>query len=283
MKRIVPFLLTVFLLPVLAVAQFEGTIDMKMMHDRDGVPMEMVYTMSVKNDLLAADVRSTGTSNEEGKFILRGDKQVLWVIDDSKQMYLEFSLKDDAPAPDRKSLMSKKKENSPKLRKTGKSQKVLGYLCEEWMMTEGDEVTSIWGTSKLGGIYDGLMKSFKKISRESENHMEGWESALAQMRIFPLKVVRSEAGKVKSSQEVTKIKTGSVPAATFEAPAGYSKQSLDDEMEKVMKQMQEGMSKQNVSIDSGGKDIDMQKMLEQLQQQMMKTQGEGADSSEVEK
>lgn len=263
-------------------AQFEGKLDMKMTRGSDEDRKETMYMMSVKNNLLAATIKSNDPAAENGRFILRGDKQVIWIIDDARRTILEMSLKDEEKAIDRKSLMkNKKRAIAPTLTKTGKSESILGYKCDQWTTEEDDEIVSIWGTTKLGNIYNGLMKSFRQLGQGAEDGMDGWEGELARMKVFPLKVVHTRDGVVTEAQEVTKIEAMSVSGSTFEAPAGYTKQSLNEEMGKAMKQMQEDMQKQNLDMDSMGNSEDVQRMLQQMQEQMMKMQqGSQEDSSD---
>src|SRR5438876_1226714 len=79
---------------VSAHAQFEGVIDMKMVMNEEGVSREMMYSMSVKKDMMAAAVKGNDETMNRGRFIFRGDKKMLWIVNDDQKNYLEISLAD---------------------------------------------------------------------------------------------------------------------------------------------------------------------------------------------
>ena len=213
--------------PSAMLAQFEGTIDMKMVSQRDDKQAEMLYTMYVKKDMLAADVKGQDESMGGGRFIFRGDKKVFWIINDQEKNYLEMSFKEDQRDTG-KGEMKKHKKEKINIHPTGKTQTILGYACEEWEMKEGDEVKSVWGTKKLGNVYEGIAKSFDQLGKRGSKEDEDEWVQLAHMDIFPLKIVSAENGKVQETQEVTKIESKALPASMFEPPSGYKKHSFRD-------------------------------------------------------
>ena len=239
-------LYTVFLLSwcvSFAHAQFEGTIEMKMTMSDNGKTQEMLYDISFKDNMTAMMSKAKDKDMMmPGKMIYRGDKQVMWMINDEEKSYLEISLKDqDGMEDEEEKEMTK---DRPKIRKTGKTQTILGYSCDEWIEEDDNEVTSIWGTPKLGNIYESFTKSFSGMSGgKARKESKGWENEMFSNKVFPLKVVVSEKGKVKHSQEVTKIEAKKIPASMFNVPKDYEKQSLDFDMQKMMKDAQKMMEK----------------------------------------
>ncbi|MBI4546570.1 MAG: DUF4412 domain-containing protein [Ignavibacteriae bacterium] len=223
-------------------AQFKGSIDMKISHTMDGKPEEVLFTMFVDQDKIAAKVKSDQPGMGGGRFIFRGDKMVLWIVDDAERNYFEISFNNQDTA-DETNLEEEMKVPKPTFKKIGKTQTILGYKCDEWRVEHDGKVSNIWATPKLGDLYDGLVKSFGQMGQKKRDDDEDWQSELAIMKVFPLKIVTSENGKVTETQEVTKIEAKAVPASTFEAPQGYAKQSFDLNMQKLMKEMQEQMDK----------------------------------------
>ena len=226
----------------MASAQFEGVIDMKSTSNDRGKPHEMAFSMSVKKDMIATDIKNPEKEMGGGKFIYRGDKKLLWIINDKEKNYMEMSLKDRDDADAEKKPGKKPKSSKSTVRKSGKTQTILGYSCDEWISEDEEGSTSIWGTAKLGNVYEGLSKSLGQMGGGNKRHeLQGWEGDLAGMNIFPLKIVRSKEGKIKDTQEVTKIEAKTLAASLFEAPSGYEKQSFDMDMMKMMKDMQKKM------------------------------------------
>ena len=228
-------------------AQFEGAIDMKMTVLDQDTSQVILYSMLVKKDMMAARVKSTEENTQNGSFVFRRDKKLLWIINDDEQQYVEIALNDSLAAL---KSDSQPPSSKPKLRKTGKKQTLLGYTCDEWKTESEGKTTTIWGTSKLGNLYEGLTKSFGEMSGMKNTAAAGWEEELASKKIFPLKIVSSKDGVVTDSQEVTKVEARLVPMSAFEPPSGYTKQSLDVDMETLMKQLQEQMKQQSETPDS---------------------------------
>ncbi|MBI5476906.1 MAG: DUF4412 domain-containing protein [Ignavibacteriales bacterium] len=238
----------------ISVAQFEGAIDMKVTMIEEGKPQVMEYSMFVKKDLIASQIKSTGADAMQGKFIFRGDKKVLWILNDAEKNYLEMPTKEFNKPETGKN--ENKKSPKPKVTKTGKSEKILGYVCEEVIIDEGKEVTHIWGTGKLGNFYGDLMKSFGCMSENAKAEL-GWEAELEALKLFPLKIVSKENGNITQTQEVTKIEAKSIPQKTFDVPSGYTKVPMNFNL-------QEMMSEPNK--DDPGSNIEMEKMMKQLQE-----------------
>ncbi|MBI5020147.1 MAG: DUF4412 domain-containing protein [Ignavibacteriales bacterium] len=235
-------------------AQFEGAIDMKVTVMEDGKPQVMEYSMMMKKDLVASQIKSVGGGEGGGKFIFRGDKKLLWIVNDAEKNYLEISLND----ADNKKTNDLESKNKPKVTKTGKTEKLLGYVCDEVIIEDGKEVTHIWGTSKLGNIYQDLMKSFGSIAGNTDPKQNGgWESELEALKLFPLKIISKENGKVTQTQEVIKIESKMVPVKIFDIPAGFKKIPMGLNMQEMMREPDK---------DDPGVNPDLEKMMKQLQE-----------------
>ena len=267
-------LLLLLLAKASAPAQFEGQIDMKMTRGSDGDRTGVLYSMFVKGDMLAAKALGGEAGMKGGKFIFRGDKKVIWVLDDGKKSCLEIPITEDENSTKGKKRREEERLARVKLEKTGKTENLLGYSCSEWITEEDGTVTHIWGTSKLGNIYEGLMKSFAKMNPgHEETQMEGWEGELARMKVFPVKIVSIKEADTVETQEVTKIDSRSVPGSVFEIPAGYKKESLDVNMGKMMQQMQKGRGGKGEGMMNTE---EMKKLMKEMQE---KFKNPGEDSS----
>ncbi len=230
-------------MPAISPAQFEGTIGMKVTVADDDSSREMTYLMFVRQDMLMTEVSGVEGGEGTGKFIFRGDRQLLWIVNDREKSYLEISLKDSSrPGVRRTGPDSAAPAAAPLLRKTGRSESILGYPCDEYVVDEGGRTSHIWGTVKLGGIYDGLQKSFGTMGAEGLSGGRGWEDELAASKIFPLKIVTMREGKPEETQEVVSIDPKDVGLSTFEPPKEYTRQSLEFDMNKLIQSMQESMN-----------------------------------------
>ncbi len=254
--------------------QFEGVMEMKTTSSHgDGAMRTAHFSLSIKGNKLLADMKEMEGVRQPGKMIFRGDKGVMWIVDVPRKSYLEIDLKD--------SEQESQAENGggapeAKIRKTGKSAPILGYVCDEWVVKDGDVDVAIWGTPKLGGMYEDLYKVFGQVKGRGRGpeHEIGWEGDLARMKVFPLKIVQSQGGAVTETQEITRIDAKPLAASLFEVPAGYTKQEMGGGMQEMIDQLQkQGMQ-------NGGKvnKEELEKMMKELQKSL-KQQGGEADSS----
>ncbi|HLF13364.1 MAG TPA: DUF4412 domain-containing protein [Bacteroidota bacterium] len=250
MKSFFLFLAAVVLPAAAAHAQFEGTIRMRAV-TYSGVDSSVVAsTVYFRGKLFAATIDASGrTAGQGGKFILRGDKNLMWIVIDQEKKYMEIPLADKGRSAD--TARRTDTARSYTLTKTGKTRTLIGYSCGEWIADEGDGATAkIWATGKLGNMYEGVVKWFDEMSMESATDRSRWERELAGMKLFPLMVVRSEEGEVTEVEEVVAIEKTKVPDSMFEAPEGYAKQVVDLNFEKMFEEMMKQMEKEGEGADS---------------------------------
>jgi len=222
------------LLPTIGIAQFEGIIDMKVsMSDGDSLHAA-TYRMHVQKDKMAATLEGGAQGMQGGSFIFRGDRKLLWIVNDEQKSYLEVSLKDVDTAS-----AGEETPERGKLERTGKTKTILAYLCEEFVVHGEAEVIQIWATTKLGNVYEGLMKSFGELGGSQMKDQAGWEGQLSAMKLFPLTLVTTRNGALYEKQEVTRIEAKKLAPSVFEPPRSYKKEALNFDMEKMMKQMQQ--------------------------------------------
>jgi hypothetical protein len=201
-------------------AQFEGLVQStNTTVDELGVAQKYTMTIWLKGSW--ARVTTSGTASLPGStLIVRPDLQVRWVLDDSSRTYYEVQETVGAPtAPD-----DAKRAPSSALRKTGKTRKILGYLCDEYRVTHDEVTTELWGTKGLAAIQSAMRSAFG-AGEESD---ESWASDLAALGITPMIATTKIDGVVMESHEVVKIEQHSLSAELFSLPEGYHKHSLND-------------------------------------------------------
>ena len=248
-------------------AQFEGVIDFQHTIGSGESARKTPVSVFIKNTMMAINSKE-GDERAEGKVIYRGDKQVLWIIDDVKKEYLEIDVTENKQSGEREDSESAENDE-PKLsvRKTGKTETILGYTCKEVILENENESHDVWGTEKLGNIFEGVAKAFGSMSgKQSHENTNDWRTELMKMNLFPLKAVSMENGTVTETEEVTGIEKKSLSASLFAAPEGYEKHSMDPEMGKMMQQMQGQMKKHKKGSDKGEQHIDMEKMMKEMQE-----------------
>ncbi len=200
-------------------AQFEGVIESSnMTTDETGAEQHYVMTMWIKGTM--AKITNTATSSTPaGTMIYRSDLRVIRILNDENKTYFEV------PQGKSKEEESGEKTDPATVRKTGKSRKILGYRCEQFLIAQGESETEIWGTKDLRGLSSSLARA---LGEESAGQGAAWNDELTKLGVYPLLANTKIDGKVVESQEVVKIEKQSLPEDLFSLPAGYKKQSVGD-------------------------------------------------------
>lgn len=248
------FLLMILTFNIPAPAQFEGEMRMRVVNYMDGDSAVVHAVLSFSGDNLAAVVHGDeAEAGGGGKYILKGDKKVLWIISDRERLIVEIPLPEPAPTD------PGGEENPPEvgdtlqgISRTGLTATVAGYSCEEWIADDGDgSVTTIMATRELGDSYRQVVEFFDRMSDESAVEGQRWERDLASMSLFPMRVVRMEDDEITETEEVISIEKKKIPASLFDAPAGYEMQVLDLNYEEMFEKMIERSDRENgAGIDS---------------------------------
>jgi hypothetical protein len=216
-------MIRVFVLLILACgtlrAQFEGVIESRnTTTDETGAEQQYVMTMWIKGTM--AKITNTATSTTPAStMIYRSDLRVIRILNDDNKTYFEIpqgKTKDDTPEGGMEPAA---------LKKTGKTMKVLGYLCQKFVIAQGEMETEIWGTKDLKGLSASLARA---LGEERVGQGSAWNDELTRLGIFPLVANTRIEGKIVESQEVVRIEKRPLEEGLFSLPAGYKKQSVGD-------------------------------------------------------
>ncbi len=112
-------------------------------------------------------------------------------------------------------------ERAPALKATGKKEKILGYACEQYEISEGGETMEIWATPAL--------IPFQNYLRDAAPHFgphtieEQWAAPLHARKLFPLRaILHDETPNERFRFEVKSIKPGPITdQGVFEPPPDY--------------------------------------------------------------
>lgn len=202
-------------------AQFEGVIESKnVTTDETGLHQEYTMTMEVKGAMARITTSAVGTSPAV-TMITRSDLKIIWMINDEEHSYFEIPQTDgaeDVPIPGGK-------EDKSVVRKTGRTRKILGYPCEQYLVRRSEAETEIWGTKKLGALAQSLAKA---LGQEQIGKPGNWTDELTKIGVFPLSASTRVGGEIVESQEVTRIEKRALPPELFAVPPGYKKQSVGE-------------------------------------------------------
>ncbi len=203
-----------------AASAFEGKLSLNLTAGK-GKPQVMDY--SIKENSIRIDMTADGQSFAS---IMDLKKMEMMMLMPSEKMYMVMQLKDTV-----EKTAKKMEGKEPDIEKTGRTETILGYKCDEYVTKEKNATTEIWiaeglgmfmglGENGGGGGMGGMFGGKKKAAA-------GWEEKFKGKPGFPLRVV-SRDGKNKETfrMEATKVEPGSLPASLFQPPAGWQRMQM---------------------------------------------------------
>lgn len=145
-----------------------------------------------------------------------------YMVVSNRDIYVEM------PFPTEEDDKATSTTQKPHLVKTGESETILGFPCNEWVLSEDDVTTEIWATASLG-TYVGMQ--LKPVNTTVASF--AWESGLRSRGLFPLRLVQRNANGSEIYQlEVLSVKRERVNDGLFQIPPGFEKVSLMDFLKK---------------------------------------------------
>lgn len=198
---------------------FEGRVTLAIKSGREA---EQVIRYEMKGTRFRVEPQVEGMDGGVA-MILDTEKQEMVFLMPAEKMYLARSLKGGvaAAAADR--------AEKAELRKTGRTETILGYACEEYAIQEGKETTEVWLTDRLGSFVGlALENPMAGMMGGGQAKRSGWEETLkGRAGAFPMRVVTRDArGRETARVEVRQVEPGPVADDAFLIPPGFQKLAL---------------------------------------------------------
>lgn len=202
---------------------FEGKVSLAM---SSGKGKAQVLDYSIKDTAIRIDLSAEGQSFAT---IMDLKKMEMLMLMPSEKMYMVMPLKDKI-----EKAVGDAVAKEPNVEKTGRTETILGYKCDEYVSKDRDTTTEIWIAEGLG--------AFMGLGSGGGNPMAGmfggggkpkaaggWEEKFKGKAGFPLRVISRDAKSRETfKMEATKIEPGSLPASQFQPPAGWQKFQMPD-------------------------------------------------------
>jgi len=197
---------------------FEGKVSLAMSAGK-GKPQTLNY--SIRKDALRMDIEADGKSFST---IMDMKKLEMMMLMPEQKMYMVMPMKQTL---EKAAAMSEAKD--PDITKTGRTETILGYKCDEYVTKDKNSTTEIWVAEGLGAFMGlgenggggGMGAMFGGGKKKGAS---GWEEKFKGKPGFPLRVIsRDNKSKETFRMEATKIEPGSLPASLFQPPAGWEK------------------------------------------------------------
>lgn len=186
-----------------------------------------------------------GATTRQVTTIMDLEKMEMTTLMPDQKMYMVMSLK---KAVDRAAARAEHREaaaaatdvaSTKDIERTGKTEKILGYSCEQIVVKDSEKgtVTELWvasglgtfmgmgGGGPMGGGGGGMFGGHKSSSAAAAK----WEEVLKGGGGFPMRVVTSDAqGNQTFKMEATAIEPGRQPEENFLPPPDYQKFTMPD-------------------------------------------------------
>lgn len=197
---------------VFAAGTFEGQVSMHM--TSKGKAQDMDLTM--KGQVQRMDLNAGG---HDASMIFDMGKREMTILMHEQHMYMVRPMTDVPKTDETKSV-----ESTAELEKTGKTETILGYKCQQLLVKEKDAVTELWVAEGLG-TFMGMGGGGNPMGGGPRGGSAAkWEKILKGTSGFPLRVIsRDPAGKETFKMEATRITPGPQPDSEFAPPADYQK------------------------------------------------------------
>lgn len=222
------------LLAIDAFAQFEGVIKMKMSSKQ--ASGDMIFSLSDKGQRMDADMTVPQMKEPSKSSIItrKGEPDVIYMLMHANKSYMKMAKQKNEAAA------GEKEQKKYTVKNLGK-EKVAGYMCQHVKVTGEDMDMDMWTTKEFVDFYT-FQKMQDKNSKMANSALYT-ELKKADADGFPVKIVQNK-GDDKMTMELVSVTKQSIPASTFEIPAGYNDMSSMMQMSPdQMKKMQEMMKK----------------------------------------
>ncbi|MGH7718524.1 MAG: DUF4412 domain-containing protein, partial [Gemmatimonadaceae bacterium] len=183
-----------------AQAPFEGVVSVKVT-DADAGALETQYY--VRNGAFRMEM--VGPDGEKSVWITDPRRQVIYIITPAQRAYTQMTIPADDPTDPA--------EEEPNITKTGRTETIAGYRCEQWRVKDEDgEEYDLCITRGLGNFFE--------AAGPTSQFEQAWLRKLGRDS-FPLRF--TEVGPSGMSWQVTRIEKRSLDPSLFTPPAGYKK------------------------------------------------------------
>ena len=188
--------------------EFEGILKYKMNTKKT----EMLITYYFKDMKVYMEYELPGKKklNKTTRTVVDYKAKKAYIIMDERKQYRV----QDLNLKEMKQVIEKEREQKGFV-KTGRTEKILGYECEEYRSKYLKGEIEIWVTSSLGPL-----AGFYGLGKDSENSV--WEQFLSSKGYLPLRILDTQSsGKESTHLEAIEVTQKNLPAALFEIPKDY--------------------------------------------------------------
>jgi hypothetical protein len=224
---------------------------------------------------IKGDVARMERSREEGRhsvMLMDGQKRSMVILMPEKKVAMEFNL-DATSEP----LTDRMKEEIDKktVDRTGKSEKIAGYSCEVWRITDKETKKLEHEICVAKGFGRGAT-AFLDPKRLQQSSQPSWVKQLVKEGGFGLRSIwYDDSGKESSRTEVVGVEKKSLDGNLFVVPADYTRQSMSEMVNRMKAEHEQRQQKE------GQAPPDFEKKMRDAEQRRAKRENTGAAGGEA--
>lgn len=192
---------------------FEGEVDMQMQNNKSDKALLMKYF--VKGNKIRTDIETKDGATGGGIYDWQTHQMIMFM--DKQKMYMVSELH-----PEKFHYNSQGKHF--KIHKTGNTQNILGYDCQEWDYESDDDNGKVWFAPGIGNWWGTQMAA---QSDKLDPAQKAMVNMVIEQKLFPMKWESiNKSGGVNRTAEATKVDKKSLDSSLFEPPAGYKELNM---------------------------------------------------------
>ncbi len=206
-KTLILFLLTSTFFIVVSAQDFEGVIAFSMKGPEESRNLEYFTSGEMVR------MQFEQTPGVTMVVVVNSKTGSAFVLMTESKMYMEMNLR-DMPAP----------EGSGKdidFQKTGKTEKLLGYACDQVLMKQEGMEVEMWVTKGLGRF---VQSNFNAASKSPA--MKKIEDELTSKGYFPLRMISKSGGQVEFRMDALSVTRKQLRKDLFVIPTGFTKMQM---------------------------------------------------------
>lgn len=226
--------------PLGGLSDFEGEIGIAAKSTKDKVPSAPI-TVFIKAGKLRFDMpKPEGRPPTKGYIVINAQEKKSIIVDDDKRTAMVFDVSKlqqqlgqfGVPTTPQTAAAT---QTPPKITKTGHTDTVAGYLCEDWDIQSND------GKRARVCVSEGAASWLDVVSHAVPGNLM-WAREFLNGQKFPLRVIAFETdGTERDRIEVTKLEKKPLAETLFVVPTGYRTIDLEQMMNGLMGGMPPGM------------------------------------------
>ena len=198
-------MVTMLVSTAISAQRFEGSIGFT----KNRGPVTANYIYHVKDDMIRVEeLDETGTI--QGIMLVDTKKNTVVALSPERKMYIDV--------PNRRKSSDSPTQVSP----TGKTQKINGYECEEWLVNSDEDgrKVSYWVAKNDFDFFVPMLKTLNRKDKMALYYM----SLPNADGTFPMKGTEVKSDGMELTRlEATKVEKSALSADMFKIPEGYTK------------------------------------------------------------